>query len=448
MKVDVVVIGSGPAGYSAAFRAAELGLDVTLVDPRPKPGGTYLYETCIPSKSFLTQHKLLIETQKASAMGIHFQKPEVDVKQLNSWKDEIVGNIADSLLNRCSTYGVQLIQGKAVFEGSNTIRLKDSELTKLKYKHAVIATGASPVMFPGTSFDQSNRVMNPAQALNITNIPETILVVGGGSTGVEIGSIYTALGSTVDLAEQNTQILTDADEDLTAPLTLQLASLLKRLLLQTTVTEIIENNEYVTVEMQTPGGKESHSYDSVIIAIGQKCNSDELGLANTSVEPGNNGTIKTNVQQRTAEPNIFAVGDVTNNIMLAHTALRQGQVAAEVIAGQSSSFDIRAIPNIIYTSPQIAWCGLTESDAFIRDIPVIIKKYPWKHSARATILGESDGFTKIIVSKKDNRILGAGITGTGAEDLIAEWVLAIEMGALVEDIQLCLHGHPTLSEAL
>jgi len=448
MKVDVVVIGSGPAGYSAAFRAAELGLDVTLVDPRHQPGGSYLYDTCIPSKSYLAQAQLLIETQNAQTMGIHFQKPEIDLTQINSWKDKIQCEITDNLLNQCSKSGVQLIQGKAFFESSNTIRLKDSELSKLNYKYAVIATGALPVMFHGSPFDQSNRVMSPAKALNLTKIPEKILIVGGGCAGVEIGSIYAALGSTVDLAEQNSQILAKTDVDLTTPLTHQLSSQFNRLLLQTTVTEIIANNEDVTVEMQTSGGKESHSYDSVVIAIGHTAHSGELGLENTSVELNNNGAIKTDVQQRTAEANIFAVGDVTNNKNLAHTAIRQGQVAAEVIAGQPSSFDIRAIPNIIYTSPQIAWCGLTESDALKQNIPIIITKYPWKYSTRAITLGLTEGLTKIISSKEDNRILGAGITGSGAEDLISEWVLAIEMGALVEDIELCLHGHPTLSEAL
>ena len=446
MKVDVVVIGSGPAGYSAAFSAAELGLDVTLVDPRAKPGGTYLYDTCIPSKSYLAQTKLLIEIQKMQGMGIYSQKPEINLTQVTSWKDKIQCKITDNLLNLCAKHGVQLIQGKAFFESSNTIRLKDSELTKLKYKYAVIATGALPVMFRGNPFDQYSKVMSSTKALNITKVPEKLLVVGGGFAGVEIGSIYAALGSTVDLAEQNSHILANTDEDLTAPLTHQLSSHFNRLLLQTTVTEIIENNEAVTVEMQTPGGKESHSYDSIVIAIGHAAHSNELGLESTLVKVDNNGAIKTDFQQRTAEPNIFAVGDITNSRMLAHTAIRQGQVAAEVIAGQSSSFDIRAIPNIIYTFPQIAWCGLTENEALLHNIPIIIKKYSWKYSTRAITLGLSDGLTKIITSKEDNRILGAGITGNGAEDLISEWVLAIEMGALIEDMELCLHGHPTLAE--
>jgi len=447
MTVDVVVIGSGPGGYSAAFRAAELGFDVTLVDPRPKPGGSYLYDGCIPSKSFLSQTKILAETQKSQTMGIHFPTPEIDLKQMHFWKDKIEGDIADNLFNLCSKYGVQLIQGKAFFESSDTIRLQDSELSRLKYKFAIIATGSSPIMFDGTHFSQYKKVMSPAQALNITTIPKKMLVIGGGCVGLEIGSIYAALGCTIDLAEQSNQILPNVDEDLIKPLTDQLSSRFNRLLLQTTVTNFTESEKHVKVEMETPVGKESHGYDYAVIAIGHKAQSDELGLENTLVELDNTGFIKTDLQQRTNDPNIFAVGDITNSKMLAHTAIRQGRIAAEVIAGHPSAFDIRAIPNIIYTNPQIAWCGLTEKEAINQNIPVIIKKHPWKYSTRAITLSETDGLTKILTSKEDGRILGAGITGTGAEDLISEWILAVEMGALAEDIELCLHGHPTLSEA-
>lgn len=447
MTVDVVVIGSGPGGYSAAFRAAELGFDVTLVDPSPKPGGSYLYDGCIPAKSFLSQTKILAEAQKSSAMGIHFPTPEIDLKLMHSWKDKIVDEIGGNLLNLCSKHGVQLVQGKAFFESSNTIRLQDSELSRLKYKFAIIATGASPIMFEGTHFSQYKRVMSPGEALKITKIPQKMLVIGGGCVGLEIGSIYAALGCTIDLAEQSNQVLPSVDEDLIKPLTDQLCSRFNRLLLQATVTNFTESESHVKVEMETPVGKESHSYDYVVIAIGHKAQSDELGIENTLVKRDDTGVIKTDLQQRTHDSGIFAVGDITNSKMHAHTAIRQGRIAAEVIAGHPSAFDIRAIPNIIYTTPQIAWCGLTEKEAIIQNIPVIIKKYPWKYSTRAITLGATDGLTKIVISKEDGRIIGAGITGTGAEDLISEWVLAVEMGALAEDIELCLHGHPTLSEA-
>lgn len=446
MQVDVVVIGSGPAGYSAAFRAAELGLDVTLVDPREKPGGSYLYDSCIPSKSYLSQAKLLIETQSSRSMGLLFPKTEIDLQQMHSWKEQIVGGIAESLLNLCSKHGVQLIQGKAYFESSNTIRLKDSELSRLKFKYAIIATGASPLMFSGMPFSQYKRVLSPAKALTIPSVPKKMLVVGGGCVGLEMSSIYAALGCKVDLAEQKNQILPTVDKDLIAPLTDQISLQLDRLLLQTTVTDCNESEVGIKVEMQTPVGKESHTYDYVVIAIGHKGNSDELGLDNTSVELDNNGIITTDLQQHTNESNIFAVGDVTNNQMLAHTAIRQGRVAAEVIAGHSSSFDIRAIPHIIDTTPQLAWCGITEKEAVKQGIQITIDTYPWKYSTRAITRGATAGLTKIISSKEGGRILGAGILGTGAEELIGEWVLAIEMGALVEDVELCLHGHPTLSE--
>lgn len=446
MTVDVVVIGSGPGGYSAAFRAAELGLDVALVDPRAKPGGSYLYDGCIPSKSFLSQTKILAAAQKSSAMGIHFPPPEINLKRMHSWKDKIVGDIADNLLNRCSQNGVQLIQGKAFFESSETIRLQDSELSRLKYKFAIIATGASPIMFGGIHFSQYKKVISPAQALNLTKLPEKILVVGGGCVGLEIGSIYAALGCTTDLAEQSNQILPSVDEDLIKPLTDQITSQFNRLLLQTTVTKLTESEKDVKVDMQTPDGTKSYTYDCVVVAIGHNSHSDDLSLENTLVELDDAGFIKTDLQQRTHDPNIFAVGDIANHQMHAHSAIRQGRIAAEVITGLHSSFDIRANPNIFYTIPQIAWCGLTEQEALKLNIPVIIQKYPWKYSTRAITLGATDGLTKIVTSKEDGRILGAGITGKGAEDLIAEWVLAIEMGALAEDIELCLHGHPTLSD--
>lgn len=450
MTVDVVVIGSGPGGYSAAFRAAELGFDVTLVDARPKPGGSYLYDGCIPSKSFLSQIKILADSQNSQIKGIHFPTPEIDFKQMHSWKDKIVGDIAGNLVNLCSKHGIQLIQGKAYFESSDTIRLQDSELSKLKFKFAIIATGSSPIMFNGTHFSQLKRVMSPAEALKLTKVPKRMLIAGGGCVGLEIGSIYAALGCTIDLAEQSKQILPSVDVDLIKPLTDQLSSPVNqknRLLLQTTVTNFTETESQVKVEMQTPAGKESHNYDYVVIAIGHKAHSDDLGLENTLVQFDKNGCVKADLQQRTNAPNIFAVGDITNSKMHAHTAIRQGRIAAEVIAGHPSAFDIRAIPNIIYISPQIAWCGLTEQEAINQNIPVSIRKYPWKYSTRAIILGATDGLTKIVTNKEDGRIIGAGITGAGAEDLISEWVLAVEMGALAEDIELCLHGHPTLSEA-
>lgn len=447
MTVDIVVIGSGPGGYSAAFRAADLGFDVALVDPRPKPGGAYLYEGCIPSKSYLFLTQLLLETKKARAMGVHFSKAEIDLKQMISWKNQVVENLAANLLKLSSQKGVLLIQGRAFFENSTTVRLKDSEIARLHFKYAIIATGSVPLMFPGTVISPNSRIMNSTAALNFTTIPEKMLIIGSGYEALELGTIYAALGCTIHLAEQQKQLLPGTDEDLIQPLTEHLSLQFEQILLQTTITKLTENKEDVQVEMQTPDGTESHRYDHVLIAMGHQANSGELGLKNTSVELSEGGFIQTDSQQRTAESNIFAVGDVADSRMFAHTAIREGRVAAEVIAGHPSAFDVRAIPNIIYTSPQIAYCGLSENEARKQNIPVITQTFPWKYSARAHTLGATDGLTKIIANPKDGRIIGAGITGRGAEDLISEWILAIEMGARAEDVALCLHGHPTLSEA-
>ena len=447
MTVDLVVIGSGPGGYSAAFRAADLGLDVALVDPRPRLGGSYLYDGCIPSKTYLFLTQLLLDTLKAQPMGIHFQNPKIDLKQIGSWKNQVVENIATNLFDLCSQLGVQLIRGKAFFENSTTVRLKDSEISKLECKHTIIATGSVPVLFPGTASSPRSRIMNSTEALNFTNIPNELLIIGGGYIGLELGAIFSALGCAVHLAEQQMSILPGMDEDLIHPLTKHLDEQFEQILLQTTITKLTENKKGVQVELKTPHGTESKRYDHVVVAIGNKAHSSELGLENTSVKLDENGFIQTDSQQRTTDFNIFAVGDVANRSMLTHTAIREGRVAAEVIVGHPTAFDVRAIPHIVYTRPEIAWCGLSENEAQIQNIPVTIQKFPWKYSARANTIDATDGLTKIIVSKEDGRILGAGITGSGAEELISEWVLAIEMGALAEDVALCLHGHPTLSEA-
>ena len=446
MTVDVVVIGSGPGGYSAAFRAAELGLDVALVDPRPQPGGAYLYDGCIPAKTYLHLAHLLVGTQTAQSMGIDFAPPHIDLTQMTSWKTQVVEKIADNLLSLSSQRGVQLIQGTVYFENSTTLRLKDSEIARLKFTHAIIATGAHSLPFPGAPPFSHGRVMDTTEALKLTEIPKTMLITGGGSEGIELGTIYAALGCAVYITEPGAQLLPGIDEDLVRPLAAGLDKVFKQIWLNTQITKITETEKDVQVEIETPHGTEYHNYDKILIAVGRTPASGELGLENTSVELDEDGFIKTNSQQHTVDPHIFAVGDVTNSRMLAHTAIRDGNVAAEVISGLPSAFDVRAIPQIVYTNPQIAWCGLTEAEALQQQRAISVETFPWKDSARALTFGSTEGLTKIVVSQGSGRILGAGITGRGAEDLIAEWVLAIEMGAVAEDIALCLHGHPTLSE--
>ncbi|WP_136806540.1 dihydrolipoyl dehydrogenase [Desulfosediminicola flagellatus] len=446
MTVDVVVIGSGPGGYGAAFRAADLGLDVALVDPRPRPGGVCLHEGCIPSKTYLHLAELLLDTRRVREKGLRFEEPEIDLAAMQAWKNQVIDNMADGLVSLSDKRGVQLIIGTAFFENSTTVRLEGSEISRIKFKHAIIATGSTPIVFPGTTPSADSRIMNSAEALNLSEIPENLLIIGGGYVGLELGTVYSAFGSDVWLAEVEDRLLPLVDHDLVQPLSRQLAKLFTNILLNTRITSLTESDEGVLVQLETPDGQEAHSFDRVLVAMGRKPLSDKLGLENTGVEFDDRGCINVDEQQRTTEPNIFAVGDVSGGIMLAHTATREGRIAAEVIAGQSSVFDVRAIPAIVYTDPQIAWCGLTEQQAKAIDIPVVIEKFPWKYSGRANTMGATDGLTKILANPEDGRILGIGITGRGAEGLIAEAVLAIEMGALAEDMALSLHPHPTLSE--
>lgn len=446
MTVDVAVIGSGPGGYGAAFRAADLGLDVALIDPRPRPGGVCLHEGCIPSKTYLFLAELILDARRARKMGLRFTEPEIDLQAMNNWKNEVIANMADGLVSLCHKRGIQLITGTARFENATTVRLEGSEIARLKFKQAIIATGSTPKIFPGITPAADSRIMSSAQALNITEIPERLLIIGGGYVGLELGTVYAALGSKIWLAELQDRLLPAVDQDLVQPLQRQLSDLFERIHLQTSITNLTETADGVEVRFQTPDGAEKHQFDRVLVAMGRIPVSADLGLENTGVEVDDQGFIQVDEQQRTNEHNIFAVGDVTGGMMLAHTATREGRIAAEVIAGKPSTFDVRAIPAVVYTDPQIAWCGLTEQEARAQNLTVSIEKFPWKFSGRANTMGATDGLTKILADPDDGRILGVGITGRNTEGMISEGVLAIEMGALAEDMALSLHPHPTLSE--
>lgn len=444
---ELLVIGSGPGGYAAAFRAADLGLDVALVDPGPRPGGVCLYEGCIPSKTFLHLSEIIHDAKQASTMGVHFAAPRLDLPEMRAWKQQVIDSMADGLMYLTKKRGVQLIQGLASFENATTVRLEHAEIRRIRFRNAIIATGSRPIDLSGSDFRQGGRIMSSTEALAVTDIPASLLVIGGGYVGLELGTVYAALGSKVEVVELADRLLAGVDRDLVQPLQRRLDSLFAKISLQTKVVSMQETAESVEVSLQTAEGEaENRSFDRVLVAIGRRPNSGELGLENTAVKLTDRGYIEINDQQQTAEPHIYAVGDVAGGIMLAHKATREGRVAAEVVAGQSSSFDVRAIPAVVYTDPQIAWCGLTEEQAEKEKIAVTVQKFPWKFSGRAHTMGAADGFTKILVNARDGRILGFGVVGRGAEGLIAEGVLAIEMGALAEDVALSLHPHPTLSE--
>lgn len=446
MNTDLLVIGGGPGGYGAAFRAADLGLDVIMVDPNPRPGGVCLHKGCIPSKTFLHLAELILDARRAQRMGISFAEPELDLIAMRTWKEQVVDSMADGLVTLAKRRGVLLIEGMSHFISSTTVRLEGANISSIHFKHGIIATGSKPIELPGVPFSPHGRIMDAAAALNLPDIPKNLLVVGGGYVGLELGSVYAALGSKVTLVEYENRLLQQIDADLVLPLQKRLAKLFTEMLFGVQVDSMQENNENVEVSLKKDGKTERRSFDRVLVAIGRTPNSENLGLEHTQVNLDNRGFILVNDQQRTSDRHLFAVGDVAGGVMLAHKATREGRVAAEIIGGKQSGFDARAIPAVVYTDPQISWCGLTEQQAKAENIQYINQKFPWKYSGRAQTMGMTDGFTKLLIDPQTGRILGVGITGRNAEGLISEAALAIEMGALAEDLALTIHPHPTLSE--
>ena len=445
-ETEVLVIGSGPGGYAAAFRAADLGLDVTMVDTALRPGGVCLYKGCIPSKTFLFLSELIHDAQRAESMGITFGEPQIDLDALRSWKGRVIDQMAGGLESLNNRRGVQLLQGRAEFESSDTVRLYESEVSHIKFRHAIVATGSYPTPFPGIEFKTGGRIMSSTGALALADIPESMLVIGGGYVGLELGTVYAALGSRVSLVELEDRLLMGVDQDLVRPLHRRLESVFRNISLSTKVLSIDEHDKGVKVVFEGNVDQAEQTFDRVLVAIGRRPSTQNLGLEKTRVELDDGGFVVVDEQQRTADPKIFAVGDVVGGYMLAHKASREGKVAAEVIAGQPSAFDVRAIPAVVYTDPQIAWCGVTEEQARNENIKIEVQRFPWKFSGRATTMGTPEGVTKIIVDPDSQRIIGVGITGRNTEGLISEGVLAIEMGALAEDMALSMHPHPTLSE--
>ncbi len=448
MKVDLLVVGAGPGGYAAAFRAADLGMDVALVDPREQPGGVCLHEGCIPSKTYLYLAELIEDAKKVQQMGVHFRDPEIDIERIRSWKKQVIDTMAEGLVSLNERRGIQYLKASAHFEDSNTARLKGGEISRIQFKQAIIATGSQPVAFPGSSFAENSRIMSSREALALSDIPEKLLVIGGGYVGLELGYVYSALGSKVHLVELEDHLLAGVDQDLVAPLKKRLQTMFARIDLGTKISGLMEQDDAVEVQLENAEGTRSLTVDRVLVAMGRGPAGEDLGLEKLGVKTDGSGFIQVDQQQKTTAENIFAVGDVCGKILLAHTAIRQGRVAAEAAAGLSSAYDIRAVPAVVYTDPQIAWCGLTEKEAETENIAVKVLKYPWKYSGRAQSMGAGDGLSKILVDPGDGRILGVGICGRDAEGLISEGVLAIEMGAVAEDLALSLHPHPTLSESL
>lgn len=446
LETEVLVIGGGPGGYAAAFRAADLGKDVTLVDLSERPGGVCLYRGCIPSKTYLHLSELIYDANHAGSMGLHFEPPTIDLPAIRKYKSKVIDKMADGLVSLSEKRGVQRVRGRAVFESSRRVRVLESEVSHINFHHAIVATGSHPIGFPGAPFKAGGRVMNSATALEMNDIPDTLLVLGGGYVGLELGSVYAALGSRITVVELGDRLLPGVDADLVKPLHRRLESVFEQIHLNTKVTSLLEHEDSVELIIRQSADESRLHFDKVLVAIGRQPNSNGIGLENTGVQTDNRGFIRVNDQQITSDERILAVGDVVGGVMLAHKATYEGKIAAEVIAGESSAFDIHAIPAVVYTDPQIAYCGLTEEIAQRQNRNVKIMRFPWKYSGRATIMDATEGLTKMVVEPESGRILGVGVSGRGSEGLISEGVLAVEMGALAQDLALSMHPHPTLSE--
>jgi len=446
LETDVLVIGGGPGGYSAAFRAADLGMEVTMVDMAERPGGVCLFRGCIPSKTYLHLAELIHDTRRAAEMGITFDKPKIDLEGIRNWKGSVIDKMANGLVTLSERRGVQRIKGRAVFESSDSVRMYDSDISHIKFRHAIVATGSHPIPFPGISPKKDGRIMTSTGALDLVDVPESLLIIGGGYVGLEIGTVYASLGSRITVVELTDQLLAGVDPDLVEPLHRRLKEIFEVVHLNTKVVSMEETASTVKVRIHDGPEKTEQRFNRVLVGIGRQPNSKGLGLEKTKIKIDDRGFIEVDDQQRTADSKIFAVGDVAGGYMLAHKASREGKVAAEVIVGKPSAFDARAIPAVVYTDPQITWAGITEEQARKQNLAISVQRFPWKFSGRATTMGAPEGLTKIIAEPETNRILGIGIVGREAEGLIAEAVLAIEMGALVDDLALSIHAHPTLSE--
>ena len=445
-EAELLVIGAGPGGYVAAFRAADLGMDVTLVDLEKRPGGECLFRGCIPSKTLLFLAELLHDAQRSGDMGINFGKPQIDLDRMRAWKDQVIDKLTNGLLTLSKRRKVQLLQGRAVFEGSDRVRLENSEVSQIRFRHAILATGSCSTPFRDIPFVKGGRIMDSAGALELPDIPRSLLILGGGYVGLELGTVYAALGSRVTVAVRGDRLLRGADPDLVDVLLSRLKEIFEAIHFNTQVISVKEREEGVDVKFEGAPDKADQTFDRVLVAIGRRPHTGKIGLEKTKVKLNEQGYVVVDEQRRTTDEKIFAIGDVAGPPLLAHKAFREGKVAAEVIKGKPSAFDVQAIPAVVYTDPQVAWAGLREEQARKENRNVKVERYLWKFSSRATTMGVSDGVTKMILNPETGRILGVGICGRNTEGMISEGVLAIEMGAVAQDLGLTIHPHPTLSE--
>lgn len=445
---ELVVIGAGPGGYAAAFHAADLGLKVSLIDPEVNPGGVCLYRGCIPSKALLHLTKTKEEALTASDWGIKFEEPKIDLKKVKKWKKSVVKKLTDGLGELSKSRNIEYIQAKAKFTGKNELEVttKEKETTQLTFKNAIIATGSSEVNLPNIEVDHQ-KVWNSTDALELKEIPKKLLVIGGGYIGLELGSVYAGLGSKVSIAEMTDGFLPGTDRDLVK--VFKKKHPFQEVFFETKVENLKVNKKSLSVSLKGKEKEQKKNFDAVLVAVGRTPNTKELGLDKLGISTDEKGFIEVDLQRKTKHSHIYAIGDITGEPLLAHKASHEGRIAAEVIAGKKGAgYDPKVIPGIVFTNPELAWCGLTETQANRENKKVEVKKFPWSASGRAVAIGENSGVTKLIIDPETEVILGGGVAGKDAGSLIPEIALAVEMGTTANDLSLTIHPHPTLSETI
>jgi dihydrolipoamide dehydrogenase len=448
LNTEIVVLGSGPGGYAAAFYAADRGKKVVLVEREATLGGVCLNSGCIPSKAYLHAAKLITEAEESGFRGIHFAKPSIDTAAMRGWKNSIVGKLAGGIAGLAQRRGVEVLKGKGYFEDSSTLRVETDEGQKfVKFEKAIVATGSRPAM--PQAFDLGNpRIMTSTEALEIEDVPPRLLIVGGGYIGMELGTVYSTLGSHVVIVEALDNVLAGADQDLVRPVLRRAEKAISEVRTGVKVLKMSTSGKQIKVDLEIKGEKREEMYDRVLVSVGRVPNTQDVGLENTRVTKNDRGFIKVNDRQQTDDPKIYAIGDVVGGVMLAHKATKEARIAVEVITGESSAFEDIIIPAVVFTDPEIAWCGLTEAEAKEQGRKVEVAKFPWSASGRALSFDRTDGLTKLVIDPETERILGVGIVGSGAGELIGEGVVAMEMGATALDLAETVHPHPTLSETL
>jgi dihydrolipoamide dehydrogenase len=454
-STQLAVIGAGPGGYAAAFYAADRGMQVTLIDPSPNPGGVCLYRGCIPSKALLHVAQVVNEAKHAEAWGVSFKTLSIDLPKLRAFKEKVVAQLTGGLGQLSKQRKVTYVRGTAAFRDARSLDVTveggaGGPGGVLQFEHAIVATGSRPSAIPNLTLD-SPRVMDSTAALDLPDVPKSLLVVGGGYIGLELGSVYAALGSKVTVVEMTGGLLPGADRDLVNVLAGRIERMCEAVLLNTRVVGMKETPEGVVVSFEGEGLGDKlreRTFDRVLVSVGRRPNSGVPGLDRTAVKVNARGFIEVDERRRTAEPTIYAIGDVVGEPMLAHKASHEARVAVDAMAGEKVAFEPMAIPAVVFTDPEIAWCGLTETDAKNQKRDVAVVRFPWGASGRALTLDRSDGVTKLVLDPRSNRVLGVGIAGPGAGELISEGVLAVEMGATADDLKLTIHPHPTLSETV